>query len=129
MNAEDRSASSLVGDLVHHVSELFRKEVALFRAEMSESASQATTAIGLLVAAVVFALTALNVLAAALVAALTSAGVAGGWAALIVGGAIAIIALLMAKKGADDLKASNLKPERTVDALQRDVATARETFK
>ena len=81
----DRSASSLLGDLVSQVTELFRKEIMLLRAELGEKATQAVTACGLIVAAVVLALTALNVLAAALVVALENLGIPGGWAALIVG--------------------------------------------
>lgn len=129
MNAEDRSTSSLVGDLVHQVTGLFQKEVALFRAEIRESADQAGTAIGLIVAAVVFALTALNVLSAALVAALTEAGIPGAWSALIVGSAIALVALLMGKKGLESLRANNLKPDRTVEAMQRDLSAVKENVK
>ena len=89
---KERSAPALVGDLVHHVTELFRKEVQLLRAELGEKADQVFAALGFIVAAVVVALTALNVLAAAIVAGLTNAGIAAGWAALIVGVAFAAAA-------------------------------------
>lgn len=123
---KERSAPALVGDLVHHVTELFRKEVQLLRAELGEKADQVFAALGFIVAAVVIALTALNVLAAAIVAGLTNAGIAAGWAALIVGVAFAAIAFAMLAKGSKDLKASNLAPARTTHAVSKDAALARE---
>ncbi len=122
----ERSAPALIGDLVGNVTELFRKEMQLLRAELREKSTQAVTAIGLIVAAIVIALTALNVLAAALVAAITAAGLDGGWAALIVGAVFAIVAFALAAKGISDLKASNLVPERTADAVTNDARMAKE---
>ena len=116
----DRSAAALLGDLVSQVTELVRKEIMLLRAELSEKTSQAFTACGLIVAAVVLALTALNVLAAALVVALENLGIPGGWSAVIVGVILAAIAWILASKGISDLKASNLAPERTARQATRD---------
>ena len=118
----DRSATTLLGDLVSQVTELFRKEIMLLRAEVSEKTSQAFTACGMIVAAVVLALTALNVLAAALVVALENAGIPAGWAAVIVGVVLAAIAWFLASKGIADLKASNLTPERVARQAGRDAA-------
>ena len=109
--------------------DLIRKEIQLLRAEMGEKLNQATTAVGLLAAAAIMALVALNVLAAALVAALAEAGLGGGWAALIVGAVIAIVALMMAKKGANDLKASSLTPNRTISSVRKDAEVARESVR
>ena len=75
---EDRSTPALMGDLIESVTQLVRKEIQLFRAEMGEKATQAMVAAGSILAAGVIALTALNVLAAALVAALAKAGHSGG---------------------------------------------------
>ena len=63
---------------------------------------------------------------AAIVAGLTNAGVAAGWAALIVGVVFAAIAFAMLAKGSKDLKASNLAPARTTHAVSKDAALARE---
>lgn len=125
-NVDPRSAPSLIADLVTHVTELFRKEIQLLRAEMSEKASQAGNAVGMLVGGVVLALTALNVLAAALVAALANAGVDAAWAALIVGVVIAGVAFLLVSRGANNLKASNLTPNRTAHAATRDARLVKE---
>jgi TRAP-type C4-dicarboxylate transport system permease small subunit len=122
----DRSAPALVGDLLSQTTELFRKELQLFRAEIGEKSTHVFTAIGLIAAAAVIALTALNVLAAALVAAIENLGIDGGWAALIVGLAFAILAYILAQKGVNDLKAQNLTPDRTQRSLQKDAALAKE---
>jgi TRAP-type C4-dicarboxylate transport system permease small subunit len=123
---DDRSAPSLIGDLVTHVTELFRKEIQLLRAEINEKTTQAAAAVGMIVAGVIFALTALNVLAAALVVAIENLGVPAGWAAVIVGVIFAVIALILASRGMNNLKASSLAPDRTARAASRDAALVRE---
>lgn len=122
----ERSAPSLVGDLLHHVNELVRKEVQLLRAELGEKARQAAAAGGMIVTALVIALTALNVLAAALVAAIANLGLGAGWSALIVGVVLAVVAFALIAKGLKDLKASNLAPDRTARALGKDATLAKE---
>ena len=109
-DASDRSAPALVGDLLSSVSELFRKEIQLFRAELSEKTTQAVVAIGSIAAGLVVGLTALNVLAAALVVAIERAGVPAGWSALIVGGALAIIAFFLARGGMAALQGGQPRP-------------------
>jgi len=115
-----------MGDLVESVTQLVRKEIQLFRAEMGDKATKATVAAGLILAAAVLAITALNVFAAAAVAALTRAGISATWSAVIVGGVLAIIAFLMASRGINNLKAGSLAPERTVRAATRDASMVKE---
>jgi Putative Actinobacterial Holin-X, holin superfamily III len=93
--AGERSAPVLVGDLIGDVSELFRKELQLLRAELNAKSTQAVMALGSIAAGLVVALTALNVLAAALVIVLEWAGIPGGWSALILGGGLAVIAFIL----------------------------------
>ena len=123
---EDRSTPALMGDLIESVSQLVRKEIQLFRAEMGEKATKATVAAGSILVAAVLAITALNVFAAAVVAALTKAGISATWSAVIVGGVLAIIAFLMASRGINNLKAGSLAPERTVRAATRDASMVKE---
>lgn len=122
----ERSATSLLGDLLSQTTELFRKEIQLFRAEMNEKANQVGIAVGAIAAAAVIGIVALNVLVAALVAALTEAGIPAIWAAVIVGGALAILAFVMANRGISSLKASHLAPQRTARAASRDATMVRE---
>lgn len=126
--ADMKRGASLVGDILVHISNLVRKEVALARSEIGENLEKAGVALGLLVAAVVTALTALNVLAAAVVAGLTSLGIDAGWASLIVGGALAVVAWAMVTKGLKDLKLASLAPTRTAENVMRDADAIRGSF-
>ena len=123
---QERSAPALMADLLDQVTQLLRREVQLFRAEMSDKATQAMVAAGSILAAAIVAITALNVLAAALVAGLANAGIPAPWSAVIVGVGLAIIAFVMAKKGIDNLRAGSLAPERTTRAAVRDVSMVKE---
>jgi len=127
MNTE-KSTTNLVSDMMSQVGNLMRGEVDLARAEISENLNRAAVALGLIVGAIVAALTALNVLAAAIVAGLTEAGLAGGWAALIVGVVFAIAAFVMLKKGMADLKLSSLAPSRTAKNVKRDAMAVKEAY-
>jgi drug/metabolite transporter (DMT)-like permease len=122
---DDRSLKELFGDLTQSVTTLFRKEIELARAETSEKISQAGVAAGAIAAGGILALAALIVLLGALVAALGEV-MAPALAALIVGGVVAIIAFALIYKGINDLKASNLAPTRTVEALRRDAHMVKE---
>jgi hypothetical protein len=121
-----RSAADLLSDAISHMSSLVRKEMDLARAEMSENANRAAVAVGLLAGALVIALTALNVLAAALVAGLTEWGLEAGWASLVVGLALAAVALAMALKARNDLKFANMAPARTTRNVRRDAQALKE---
>ena len=103
-HTDDRSLKALFGDLTYSVSNLFRKEIELARAEASEKISQAGVAAGSLAAGGILALAALIVLLQALVIALTELGVAPALSALIVGGVVGIIAFALIYKGINDLK-------------------------
>ena len=123
---DDRSLKELLSDLTHSVTTLFRKEVELARAEISEKISQAGVAAGALAAGGILALAALIVLLQALVIALAELGLAPALSALIVGGVVAVIAFALIYKGMSDLKASSLAPTRTVEALRRDAHMVKE---
>jgi drug/metabolite transporter (DMT)-like permease len=125
-HSDERSLKELLADLTHSVTTLFRKEIELARAEISEKLSEAGVAVGSLAAGGILGLAALIVLLQALVLALTELGLAPAWASLIVGGVVAIIAFALIYKGMNDLKASNLAPTRTVEALKRDVHMVKE---
>jgi len=100
-------------------STLFRKEIALAKAEVSEAASEAKAGAISLVAggAIVFA--AVLVLLGAIV--LLLAERMEPWlAALIVGVVVAVIGFVMIQSGKKKLDPLSFKPERTQDALRKD---------
>lgn len=127
--AETKSAPALLGDLINHATELFRKEVMLARAEVSEKINQATAAAVMLGVAAVLGLVGLIYLAGAAVLGIIAAGLNPGWAVLIVGVVLSLIALIMAMSGKKKLNARNLTPHRTVDSLSKDARVAKERVK
>jgi Putative Actinobacterial Holin-X, holin superfamily III len=126
IHADDRSLKDLLADLSNSITTLFRKEIQLVRAETSEKITQAGVAMGSIAGGAILALAALIVLLQALVIGIAEAGVPAGWASLIVGVIVAMIAYILIHKGTSDLKASNLAPSRTVDSLKRDAQIAKE---
>jgi TRAP-type C4-dicarboxylate transport system permease small subunit len=125
-DAQERSTPALVGDLVSQVTDLYRKEIQLLRAEIGEKTTQAVAATGSIMVGAVFAIVALNLIAAALVAWVVSMGMQEGWAALIVGAIFAVLALILVNRGIANLKRSSLTPERTMRATSRDAELVRE---
>src|ERR687891_1747447 len=126
MHTRERSLKDLLADLTENITTLFRKEIQLARAETSEKITQVGVAIGAIAGGAILALAALIVLLQALVIGIAAAGVPPGWASLIVGVIVAVIAYVLIHKGTSDLKASNLAPSRTVDSLKRDAQVAKE---
>lgn len=124
----DAGPATLISETLKNLSSLFRNEIDLARAEVSENINRAVVAIGLLAGALVVALVSLNVLAAALVAALTEAGIDAGWSAVIVGVVLAVIAFALVAKGVNDLKLSSLAPTRTTENVRRDARALKETY-
>jgi hypothetical protein len=125
-HTDDRSLKDLLSDLSGSISTLFRKEIQLVRAETSEKITQSMVAVGAIAGGAILALAALIVLLQALVIALAELGVPPALSALIVGLAVAAIAYFMIHKGTNDLKASSLAPDRTMDSLRRDAQLVKE---
>ena len=128
MSDGNKSAGGILSDALSNVSGLVRNEVGLARAEVSENVSRAGVALGLIAASAIIALVALNVLVAAIIAALAEAGLDAGWAALIVGALLGVLAYVLLNKGTNDLKLSSLAPTRTVKSVQRDAAAVKEAY-
>ena len=126
MHTDDRSLKDLLADLTESITTLFRQEIQLARAETSEKITQVGVAIGAIAGGAILALAALIVLLQTLVIGITEAGVPAGWASLIVGVIVAIIAYVLIHKGTNDLKASNLAPNRTMGSLKRDAQVVKE---
>jgi len=123
---EERSRRDLVADLGSSITTLFRKEIQLARAETSEKISQAGGAVAVIAAGGVLTLAALIVLLEAIVIAIADAGLPPAAAAAIVGVAVAVLAYVLIHMGIRNLRASQLVPSRTVDALKRDAQVAEE---
>ena len=119
MDISRKSIGELIGQLANNSAALVRDEISLARQEMAEKikffrSGVVTVAIG----AVVGLIAVLTLTAAAVI------GLAhlmdAGYAALIVGGVLAIIGGVIAFNGINRLKRTSLKPEQTIETLEED---------
>lgn len=124
-----RAQSGAFAELLDEASRLRRKELALFRAELDALAATAARGVGLLVAAAALAMASVGLLCGALVAALVAAGWAAAPAALLAAAATGAGAAGAAWLGRGALRAVAAGPRRSLRALKRDAAMAREAFR
>lgn len=114
----------LVRHLIDDLALLFRKELALAGSEVSQSLNETKKGVSGLISGVV-------VLNSGYLFLLVAATLALGqimelWlAALIVGGVVTIIGLVMVTAGKKKLEPSSLKPTRTMDSVQKDKETVK----
>jgi hypothetical protein len=119
---DDESAPGLLGRLIDDVTQLFRNELALARAETMEAAHRAKGGIGAVATGgAVLLAGALALVAAAI---LGLAEVVEPWlAALIVGVVLAAIGYAMVNAGRKRLEPSNFTFGRTQESLRKDKDT------
>lgn len=120
---QKRSIFRLVADLPGLLMDLVREEIEQFKQEMLSKVKAAGIGIGLILAAVFVLLFALMTLIGAAVA-----GLATVWpvwlSALVVGGALLVIAIIVALVGVASLRRGvPPAPTRTIASVKRDVDT------
>jgi uncharacterized membrane protein YqjE len=121
----DRPLTGLLTELAQETTTLVRKEVELAKAEVSEKVSQATTGAVSLVAGGLVAFAGLIFLL--LAATYYLATMMEPWlAALIVGGVVTLIGVILVAMGKSRLNARNLQPTRTLATLQDDKRWAKD---
>ncbi|GJE58216.1 phage holin family protein [Methylobacterium trifolii] len=114
------SIQSLLGDALRETNELARKEIALFRAEMASNVRSLIIGLACMVSSAVFAVVALLVLIGAFVKWLATI-VGSEWlSALIVGGVLLVLAVVMALVARNALSLSTLAPTRTTRQVRQD---------
>ena len=124
---EDRSIGELFGQLSQDMTLLFRQEVQLARAELSEKISQVTSNLVSVVAGGFVAYVGALALVAALILGLQDLAEISPWvSALIVGAMFAVAGYVMLNRGLKELKRVDLAPRRTVETLKDDVQWAKE---
>jgi len=124
---EDRSIGELFGQLSQDMTLLFRQELQLARAEMSDKISQLTTNLTSVAAGGFVAYLGGLALVAALILAIRDlANISLAVSALIVGAVLAIAGYVMLQRGMKELKRVDLAPRRTVESLKDDVQWAKE---
>jgi len=117
---EDRSLGELFGELARDMSTLFRQEVALAKAEMSQKAAFVGKNVGMLVAGGALAYAGLLALIAAVIMLLAYAGMPWWASALLVGAVVTGVGGFLVFKGLNALKQGDLLPRHTVETLKED---------
>ena len=115
----ETSIGDLIGNISNDLSQLFRQEVELAKAELKAEASKAGQAAGMLGGAGFAGYLTVVLLSFALVFGLANV-MDAGWAALIVAVIWAIIGAVLYANGRKKLKAVDPTPHRTVDTLKED---------
>lgn len=122
MSERGASLQELVGDAIRDGAELASKEFALFRAEMTSNATGIAKGAAMFLAASVFAVASLIWLTQALVYGLEVVTHSKWISALIVGGLLLVVAIVLILLGKRYLSAAALAPNRTMESIKRDKA-------
>jgi hypothetical protein len=117
--AADTSIGELIGNISNDLSQLFRQEVELAKAEIKQEASKAGKAAGMLGGAGFAGYLAIVLLSFAAVFGLANV-MDAGWAALIIAAVWAVIGGVLFVTGRSKLKTIDPVPHRTVDTLKED---------
>ena len=115
---DGRSAVDLLSQLAGDLTNLVRKESELVRTELTEKAHSAVKAVGEIAAGGLLLTAALLVLLQAVVLGL-SKYMDPAWAALLVGGVVALAGFVVLRAGMKMLKPEALTPDRSARQLQK----------
>jgi hypothetical protein len=127
-HGEDRSIGGLFRDVMQELSSLFQNETELAKAEVSEKVSQIGTGVTSIAIAAVVLLAGLIILLLAAVYGLSL--IWPQWlAALVIGGAVTLIGIILLLVARSKLRPQNLAPQRTTESIRKDKAVAQEQFK
>ena len=118
---ESRSIGELLRDLASDSTALVRQELALAQAEAQEKLHQSVAGGSMVVVSALLAFAGLIILLQAAVYGLEKAGLEPWLAALIVGGVVVVIGLLLVQKARHDLTAQSLTAGRTAANLRKDL--------
>ncbi|MCW8277328.1 phage holin family protein [Pseudomonas sp. PCH199] len=121
---DDASVVGLLRQLSREVPALFTKELALAKAELQTSLTTLKAGIAAVAGGAIVLLAGFIILLMSAVYGLST--VMAPWlAALIVGVVVVIIGFAMLQSGKKQFEPSHLKPDRTLDALNKDQAALR----
>ncbi len=119
--ADDRpSTPTLIGDALRQATGLVSAELQLARLEATEKLTLVVVSLVSLIVAAIFIIVALVFLLTGLVGLLAHLLKWADWqASLLVGGVVAVIALIAVVLAALNLSAARLKPKRTIKQVQK----------
>ena len=117
---QGQSIHNLIGEALRDTTDLARKELALFKTELSDNVRTLLIGIAMIAGAGVFAIAAIILFTAALVAWLATIVGSVALANLIVGAVMAAIAVGLVLYGRSTMSSASLAPQRSVRSIQRD---------
>jgi uncharacterized membrane protein YqjE len=123
-----RSVPEVLQDIVGNIEEIIRSEFRLAKAEVREEASKAAPPLKLIIVGAGIGFYALGFLIFTLVMGLATM-MATWLAALIVGGVLGLIALVLITSASKRLKQVNTVPERTIETMKENVQWAKNQIK
>jgi len=116
-NLNGRSISRIIEDILHHIGEIIRSEMRLVQIEIRQDFQDVKKAGTFLAAASVAGMFALGFLLLAAVYGLST--IMPPWlAATTVGVVLGIVGMALLSKGLHMLKASSMKPDRTIQSME-----------
>jgi len=121
-SSSDPSVGDLFSGLARDTQELLRNEVALVKAEMSQSAKQMVSAVVKIAAGALILYAGFLMLLWAAVFGLREADLSWWASALIVGGAALFVGLILTLWAKSQLKSANLTPTETISSIKDDRA-------
>jgi uncharacterized membrane protein YqjE len=116
---EETSVGEIIANISNDLSQLFRQEIELAKAELREEAGKTGKAAGMLGGAGFAGYLAVVLLSFAAVFGLANI-MDAGWAALIIAAVWAVIGAVLYANGRKKLKTVDPMPRRTVDTLKED---------
>ncbi|WP_329406279.1 phage holin family protein [Streptomyces sp. NBC_00704] len=124
VSSDDRTVGELLSVVTSDVQTLFRQEVELAKAEVTQEATKAGKAAGMYGGAGFAGYMVLLFLSLAAVLGLANV-IDGGWAALIVAAVWGVIGAVLYQRGRTRMRTVAPKPERTVETMKENAQWAR----
>jgi hypothetical protein len=116
----NRTFSQVVQEMFNHLAEIVRSEIRLARVEVRQDLAQLTRASVFVVVGGIFALYALGFVLLGAVYALGTS-MAPWLAAVLVGGAVGLLATILLLVGRTKLRQASLKPDKTISSVQENI--------
>jgi len=123
---DERSLGDLFGDLARDMGTLVSQEVTLARTELTEKATQVGKDVAILAVGGLVAYAGLLAIIAAVIVLVADRGVPLWASALIVGGLVAGIGVVLVQRGIAALRHQDLTPRQTIESLKEDTRWAKE---
>lgn len=126
-SVHDRPIGEVLGDLLRNAGQLIRQEFELARVETQQNLSRLLRDSVMLIIGAVFGYVGLLALVAAVILGLAT--VLPAWAsALIVGGALLLIGLILVFANLNAMRNADVMPQQTIETLREDVRMMKEKF-